>query len=47
MTTLITSVLLQILVVGGLMVWGFRKDRVLRRRFPERYEVKEETRGYR
>jgi len=47
MTILVTSVLLQIVVVGGLMLWGFRKDRLLRRRFPERYEVKEVTRGNR
>ncbi len=46
MTTLAFSILLQIAVVGGLFVWGFRKDRRLRRLHPERY-VREETHGNR
>jgi hypothetical protein len=38
MTTLIISVALQVVVVGSLMRWGFRKDRRLRQNFPELYE---------
>jgi hypothetical protein len=46
MLTLITGIVLQVAVVGGLMVWGFRKERRLRREFPERYTTGGESRGY-
>jgi hypothetical protein len=37
MFALIFGLVLQIVVVGGLFVWGFRKDRRLRDESPERY----------
>lgn len=43
MSVLIASVALQIAVVGGLMRWGFMKDRRLRRQHPERYQQGDES----
>jgi hypothetical protein len=37
MVALIVGLVLQVMVVGGLFIWGFRKDRRLRDEFPERY----------
>ena len=37
MFALIFGLVLQIVVVGGLFVWGFRKDCRLRDESPERY----------
>ena len=37
MFALILGLVLQIVVVGGLFIWGFRQDRRLRGEFPERY----------
>ena len=37
MFALIVGLVLQVVVVGGLFIWGFRKDRRMRDEFPERY----------
>ena len=46
MAALIGGFVLQVVVVGGLFVWGFRKDRRLRAEFPERYALRRETHGH-
>lgn len=45
MVAFILGLVLQIVVVGGLFVWGFRKDRRLRAESPERY-LRRETHGH-
>jgi hypothetical protein len=44
MVAFILGLVLQVGVVGGLFVWGFRKDRRLRES-PERY-LRRETHGH-
>jgi hypothetical protein len=45
MVAFILGLVLQVAVVGGLFVWGFRKDRRLRAESPERY-LRRETHGH-
>jgi hypothetical protein len=46
MVALILGLVLQVVVVGGLFVWGFRKDRRLRTEIPDQYALRRETHGH-
>jgi hypothetical protein len=46
MVALFIGLVLQVVVVGGLFVWGFRKDRRLRAEYPEKYALRGETHGH-
>ena len=46
MFALIVGLVLQVVVVGGLFIWGFRKDRRMRDRIPRAVRMRREPHGH-